>query len=157
MTTLPSRRGFRAFRAFRASGDDGVALPMVLGTMLILTAFLLGSLALALNSMAPSRADQDAKAALAAAQAGIDEYISRLSASGGQYWTNDGVDANNSAFDSTTPVPGCDGGGRSVPGVGIQAARFCYKVITSKTETASKGYIDLVVTGTSARPGVAAR
>ena len=40
-----------------------------------------------------------------------------------------------------------------MPGVGIQAARFCYEVITPKTVTASEGYIDLVITGTSTRPG----
>jgi len=137
----------------RASGDEGVALPMVLGTMFILTAFLLTSLGLALANMNPARADQDSKAALAAAQAGIDEYISQLSASGGQYWTNDGVDPANPAFDTIPATPACDGGGRSVPGAGVVTASFCYRVLTPKTVTAQAGYIDLQVTGSSSPPG----
>ena len=75
-----AKRFFLRVRVGRASSDQGVALPMVLGTMLVLTAFLFSSLALALKSMNPARGDQDSKAALAAVQAGIDEYISRLSA-----------------------------------------------------------------------------
>jgi hypothetical protein len=137
----------------RVSGDEGVALPMVLGTMFILTAFLLASLALALNNIIPARADQDSKAALAAAQAGIDEYISQLSASGGQYWANGGVDANNPAFDAVPATQACDGGGRRVPGIGFVTARFCYRVLTPKTVTAAEGYIDLVVMGSSTPPG----
>ena len=126
---------------------------MVLGTMFILTAFLLASLALAMNNMVPARADQDSKAALAAAQAGIDEYISQLSASGGQYWTNGGVDANNPAFDTvpaTRPATVVVG---ACQAAAVRAARFCYKVLTPKTVTAAEGYIDLMVTGSSTPPG----
>lgn len=124
--------------------DDGVALPMVLGAMMVLTAFMLTSLALVLGNTAPSRADQDSKAALAAAQAGVDEYVSRLSATGGQYWVNGNTDASNDAFTATgTPVPGTGGDG----------AKFRYQVLTSAATTAQDGYLTLKVTGTSAPPG----
>lgn len=139
-------------RLARATGDDGVALPMVLGVMLVLTAFLLSSLALVVTNMAPARADQDSKAALAAAQAGMDEYIARLNATQGQYWTKGNTDPTNPAFDADATTPGCDGGGVSVPGSGGEGARFCYRVLTASTVTASQGYIDLKVTGTSTPP-----
>lgn len=148
MTTTFMRRT----RTLRLSGDEGVALPMVLGTMFVLTAFLLASLALVLTNMRPARADQDSRAALAAAQAGIDEYVSQLSASGGQYWTNGGVDPANLAFDSTPATPACDGPGRRVPGAGGTAARFCYRVVSTVAQTARDGVITLEVTGTSTPP-----
>lgn len=135
------------------SSDDGVALPMVLGTMFILTAFLLTSLGLVLANTAPARADQDAKAAVAAAQAGIDEYIAQLNATQGSYWTRGNVDPANPAFDADPSTPGCDGGGRTVPGAGPQAARFCYRVLTTTAITAAQGFIILEVTGMSRPPG----
>jgi hypothetical protein len=128
----------------RCRREDGVALPIVLGLMLMLTAFMLSSLALVLNNMAPSRSDQDSRAALAAAQAGIDEYISRLSANS-EYWDRGNVDAANPAFGATgTPVPGT--------GTGTNGPRFRYRVLTSSATTAQEGFITLEVTGTSRPP-----
>lgn len=131
------------------SDDAGVALPMVMGTMFILTVLMLTSLSLVLTNTRPARADQDSKAALAAAQAGVDEYISRLTSTNGQYWTNAGVDPTNPAMDPNPATPQCEGGGRTIPGAGANAARFCYRVMTPTTETAKFGYIKLQVTGTS--------
>lgn len=144
-------RGRRA-RMGAGGKDDGVALPMVLGTMFILTIFLLTSLSLVLANTRPARADQDSKTALAAAQAGVDEYISRLTSTNGQYWTNAGVDAANPAMDPNPATPQCENGGRSVPGAGATAAKFCYRVLTPTTETAKFGYIKLEVTGMSTPP-----
>lgn len=123
----------------RRTGDEGVALPMVLGTMFVLTAFLLTSLGLVINNMAPSRSDQDAKAALAAAQAGVDEYISRLNANS-EYWAEGNGDPDNDAFTSD---------GVAIPGTGGQAASFRYTVLTDDATTAQQGFITLQVTGTS--------
>ena len=117
--------------------------------MFILTVLMLASLSLVLTNTRPARADQDSKAALAAAQAGIDEYISRLTSTNGQYWTNAGVDATTPAMDPNPATPQCEGGGRTIPGAGTSAARFCYRVMTPTTETAKFGYIKLQVTGTS--------
>jgi hypothetical protein len=57
-----------------------------------------------MSGTAPSRADQDAKAAVAAAQAGIEEFISRLNADD-TYYANNG----------STPAPGLRRG-RQHPG-----------------------------------------
>ncbi len=129
--------------AARRVTDDGFAVPFVLFTMFILTAFLLTSLGMVLNQTAPSRADQDAKAALAAAQAGIDEYISRLSANS-EYWARGNVDAANGAFTAA---------GVDVPGTGGRGAAFRYRVLTDAAVTAQQGYIDLEVTGSSQPAG----
>ncbi|GAB4067617.1 hypothetical protein GCM10028777_24150 [Angustibacter speluncae] len=140
---------FRRLRVVRGSGDEGVALPMVLGTMFVLTTFLLTSLAVVLNNMAPARSDQDSRAAVAAAQAGIDEYISRLSSTSGNYWEKGNTDPTNPAFDENGATPGCGTGGRRLPGTGGAGALFCYRVTTSLSTTAQQGYIDLEATGVS--------
>ncbi len=81
MTLLSFRR--------RRGADEGFALVAVLGSMAVLTAFLLAALAYATNAMPTSRRDQDAKAALAAAQAGIDDYVARLNMRGDYFLTTD--------------------------------------------------------------------
>ncbi len=64
--------------ARRPEGEDGMALVMVLATMLIASTFAFSSLAYALNTQSFSRKNQDFHSALAAAQAGIDDYIGYL-------------------------------------------------------------------------------
>ena len=129
----------------RRTGDDGFALVAVLGTMVVLTAFLLGTLGYALRNAQPSRDDQDAKAALAAAQAGIEEYVAQLRAND-TYFTNNGVAPANPAFDGDG-----DGIGRAVPGTGGAGATFRYKLLTSAQDVGRFGVIRLKVTGTSGR------
>ena len=141
MTLSPSTRSLAARR--RAGDDDGFALLTVLGSMVIITTFLLTTLAYALNNAAPSRKDQDAKAALAAAQAGIEEYISRLNAND-TYFDNNGVDPANPAFDGDG-----DGFGVAVPGTGGLAASFRYKQLNSAADIGTSGIIRLRVIGTS--------
>lgn len=136
-------RSVRVRGQARGHAEAGAALPVVLGVMLTLTAFMLSALALVLNNMAPSRSDQDSRAALAAAQAGVDEYISRLSVDS-EYWDRGNADPGNTAFDPA---------GRVVPGTGTEGARFRYRVLTDSATTAQQGYIVLEVTGTSQPPG----
>jgi hypothetical protein len=122
-----------------ASNDDGgFALLTVLGTMAVITLFLLSTLAYALNNAQPSRDDQDGKAALAAAQAGIEDYVSRLNADD-TYYTNNGNDPANDAFGSGVVIYGTDGA----------AASFRYQLLTTDVETAVSGIIRLRVTGQS--------
>jgi Tfp pilus assembly protein PilX len=129
----------------RRPEDDGVALLTVIGTMGILTLFLLSTLAFVLANTTPSRKDQDAKAALAAAEAGVDEYISRLNAND-SYWTTGNTDATNTAFNAS---------GRDVPGTNGASATFKYQLLTTPTDTATSGQIRLQVTGISSpRNGV---
>jgi hypothetical protein len=130
----------RSLRTPRAdhSADDGFALLTVLGSMAVITMFLLSSLAYALHNAKPSRDDQDGKAALAAAQAGIDEYLSRLTADD-TYYTNNGNDPSNPAFGAGVPIYGTDGAGAS----------FRYQLLTTDVETAASGIIRLLATGES--------
>src|SRR5664279_6118641 len=97
----------------RLPSDRGFTLVAVMGTMAILTVFLLASLGFAMTNMAPNRKDQDSKAAMAAAQAGIDDFVSRLNGND-SYWVNNSSDkfaasgdTSNAAFAATgVSIPG---------------------------------------------------
>jgi hypothetical protein len=122
----------------RIGDDEGVALITVMGAMVVLTTFALGALAFALQGAPMSRKAQDSVTALAAAQAGIDDYISRLNVNPTYYGVNStGVDPANLAFSSGAPVPGS------------ASASFRYRLLTTPTETARTGFIRLQSTGTS--------
>lgn len=138
----PPRSGRQA-----AGRDEGVALPVVMGTTAVIMLFLLGALAATLANAVPARADQDAKAAVAAAQAGIDEYVSRLNLTGGGYWERGNTDPANPALSAA---------GMPVPGTSAQGARFRYRLLTTSAQTAQQGFILLEVTGT-ASAGTGAR
>lgn len=116
--------------------DGGFALVAVVGAMMVLTAFALTALTFAVSSLRPSRTDQDSKAAVAAAQAGIDEYLSRLDASD-NYWTNNNIDPNNKAFTTGSPVPGTAG-----------RATFTYRAISTPAVN-GRGIVRLRSTGAS--------
>ena len=126
MTLLRLRRG---------AADGGFALVTVLGSMAVLTAFLLATLAYSVNAMPTSRRDQDAKAALAAAQAGIDDYVARLGVRDDYFLTTD----------STNPA--LTGAGAKVGG---GAASFVYEVL-NRDQVAATGVLRLKVTGRAAR------
>ena len=131
-------RAFWRRPRLRVLTEDGVALVSVVGAMTIVTLFLLTGLALVLTNAPKSRQDQDAKTAIAAAEAGVQDYISRLNGND-SYWTNGNTDAGNAAF---------SGSGRVMPGTGTAGARYTYKVLNTST-VASAGQILLQVTGTS--------
>jgi hypothetical protein len=121
------------------SGDDGMAIVFVLGTMTVLTLFLLVSLAFALRNTSPAREDQDSKTAVQAAQAGLEEYISRLNGDS-QYWTQGNSDGTNLAFGTGQAIQGTSGAG----------AKYTYKVLSTSADVASTGFLRVQVTGTSA-------
>src|ERR1700752_5236634 len=115
----------RRTRHHRHGRDDrGVALVAVMIAMFVISSFLLVSLTYGLQNSTASRRDQDAKTATAAAQAGLEEYLSRLNASP-TYYTKGNVDSANPAFTS----------GRAVPGTGTSGATYTYKVLTSSSDT----------------------
>lgn len=130
-------------------GDDGIALPAVLLSMLVLTAFALAALAFVVQSTPSNRTTADAKAALAAAQAGVDEYTSRLNGRPTYYTA---VDATNKAFtqkaDGSAFTDGRDPRGATVPGTTDSFYR--YRMLTAPSTTARSGLIRLRVTGTAA-------
>ncbi|WP_380175598.1 hypothetical protein ACFEMC_09020 [Kineococcus sp. DHX-1] len=129
---------FARLRVSRSGDDEGVALITVLGAMVAMTLFAMVALTLALQNSTPSRTDQDRKIALAAAQAGIDDFISRLNAND-TYYQNQGNDASNPAF--TT--------GRTIQGTGTSGGSFTYRLLSSNSYTASTQRIVLEVTGKS--------
>jgi Tfp pilus assembly protein PilX len=105
MKTRIGRRVLRLFWPRRRPGDDaGVALVLVVGSMLVLTMFATGALAYAVNTMPLSRHDQDFNAALGAAQAGIDDYIRHLNEND-SYWA--APDCTNEALVGPLGT-GCD-------------------------------------------------
>ena len=131
----PGGRG----RRLRRRGDDGVALISVLGLMMVLTLFLVTSLAFVLQNSTTSRKNQDAKAALAAAEAGLEEYIARLNADS-NYFVLGNTDATNAAFSSA---------GRVIPGVSGVLSKYTYTVLSSSSDVTRDAALRIQVTGTS--------
>ena len=70
----------------RSSGDEGFALITTVLTLAVLAAFSLVALQQTIANTAASRKDQEWVAALAAAQAGVDDYVSRLNETNGGYF-----------------------------------------------------------------------
>jgi len=122
-----------------ARDERGTALVTTLIVMAVMTSLSLVLLDQALSSQKFSRRDQDFKAALAGAEAGIDDYVHRLNDSNGSYysWTTSNPDPANTAMGPASgswhwaPVPQ---GNATDP----QRAWFHYDVDTS-TYTGSGG------------------
>ena len=114
-----------------ADGEDGFALVTVLLTMVLLAAFSLVALQQTIGNTQASRKDQDWVAALAAAQAGVDDYISRLNDSNGTYYLhtptstplNPAMGFSAPGVPTWAPVP--------VAGAGTAQGSFHYDVDTS--------------------------
>lgn len=135
----------RQLRA-RASGDQGFTLVAVMGTMSIVTVFLLASLAYGIANMAPNRKDQDAKAAMAAAQAGIDDFVSRLNGND-SYWVNNSSDKFVTSGDTANAA--FTAAGVPIPGTGLGPVSYKYTVLSTSAQTTQSGIIRLQSTGKS--------
>ena len=72
------------------NGEHGVAMVTVMMIVLVLTLLMVATVNYAIQSQPLSRRDQDWNAALAAAQAGVDDYLYRLQQDGGYYVTSTG-------------------------------------------------------------------
>lgn len=126
--------------------DEGIALVSVIAAGVIICLFLVLSLALVMSTAPRARADQDAKTALAAAQAGLDEFTSRMTLRG------DDVasvlnDTSNPAFDTDPATDACDGPGTKLVGQNRSNARFCYRIASDPRDASSQGILTLDVTG----------
>ncbi|MEA2481713.1 MAG: hypothetical protein QOJ07_3635 [Thermoleophilaceae bacterium] len=71
----------------RLSDESGFTMVVVMGVLLVATLFSVAAIASADKDIAPSRADIDRKEAYAAAEAGLNDYMSRLNQDS-NYWTN---------------------------------------------------------------------
>lgn len=123
-------------RAPTGRSEQGYALVVVLLVATVVGLLAVAALGYGISSQTVSRRDQDWNAALAAAEAGVDDYELRLNEDG-NYWTygpgNPSPDGN-AAFTSWVEVPG-----------GNTASRFRYDVDASTI--ASDGRIQLTSTG----------
>jgi Tfp pilus assembly protein PilX len=143
----------------RADGEDGFALVTVLLTIVLLAAFSLVALQQTINNTAAARKDQDWVAALGAAQAGLDDYLSRLNDTNGAYYLY-----TTTSPDPANPAMGFDAGGApkwaSVPVAGTATAqgRYHYDVDTSTyTGTASVASNGNIVVHSTGRVGARTR
>ncbi|HYY10681.1 MAG TPA: hypothetical protein VE781_07050 [Kineosporiaceae bacterium] len=129
-------------RLLRRRDDAGFVLPAVVLSGLLLMLFLLVAMTGVLRAASLGRLDQDGKIAMAAAQAGIEDYLSRLN-SDQDYWRRGNDDTSNPALAAAgRPIQGTAGGG----------GRYHYEVLSDVDETARTGVVRLLVTGTSS-PG----
>jgi hypothetical protein len=76
-------------RRVQGTSEEGFAMIIVIGTAMVLTLVVAVVLAYATLSVLRSRHEQDYLAAIAAAQAGVDDYLSRLNADNTYWQTTD--------------------------------------------------------------------
>lgn len=136
----------RRMRAVR--GDSGVALVMVLGVTFVLSALVVATLAYTVTGVDSARRDQDWQAALAAADAGTDDYLSKLNEDS-FYWKYGNKSVAYSAASNVTLPTGSNAnaaftGWTDVAG-SAGRAQFRYEVDTSGF--LSSGLVKLRTTG----------
>src|SRR5690606_6083646 len=140
------------FRTPARRDDDGAALVLVVGSMLVLAMLALTALAYAIGSQRFARYTQDYTSGMAAAQSGIEHYISQLNRND-RY--SDEIDCSNPALNGPMP-PSTNSCGYTMstePGwapvdpanTAPEAPHFHYSVDASRSR--SEGTIVLTVTG----------
>jgi hypothetical protein len=87
-----------------ARDDSGVALVTVIGIGMMLTLLMFATTGFAVNQLKQVHNDQDWNAALAAAQAGVDDYVSKISADGTYYQYGDKTNPYSAASNVTLPT-----------------------------------------------------
>lgn len=125
-SSTPSRE-LSAVPSHKTPNDDGVALPMVIGTAAVIFALLAVSTTALMKAMPTASKDFHNKRAAAAARQGVYHYLTKLSDSGGTYGVDGAGDPGNPAFDTDLTTPSCDGPGQKVDST-PDAATFCYRV-----------------------------
>ena len=137
--------------ALRRHDDDGFALVLVVGSMLILAMLAMTGLAYVARSAKFARYDQDYSASMTAAQSGVEDFISRLNRDD-TYGTV--VDCTNPAWQGPTTLYNlCDWNSTTTPGwapvtpgvTGPSAAAFHYSV--DATNSAATGVMMVTATG----------
>ena len=116
--------------------DDGVAMILVIGWSMLMMGMALVVVQSVIRQIQPSARSEHSFAALAAAEAGVDDYRARLLGSATPYYLID--DTENPAFTGWTPVPGGD-----------TDAEFTY--VVDRTRVRSGGDLRVYVTGRSPR------
>jgi hypothetical protein len=120
----------------RLPGQDGVAMITVMMIVVVLSLLMVAALGYAVQSEPSARRDQDWNAALAAAQAGVDDYLYRLQQDDGYYLY--------SATSPPTPANAAFTGWQTIPGP-ANDGQFHYSVDLARY--ASQGILQLTSTG----------
>lgn len=136
----------------RRNDEDGVAMVTVLLLSMIMLLIVAGTMAAAMQSMPISRRDQDWSAALAAAEAGIDDYLFRLNENDQYYLYGNPAGSpskpappdGNKAFTQWVPVPGASAS-TTCPTAPTNVA--CFRYTADTTNLVSQGAILLTSTG----------
>lgn len=142
-----------AKRRLTRSGDDaGVVMAFVVITMLVVTMFVTAGLAYAVQSQTFARGNQDRNAALAAAQAGVDDYIAHLNRNDNYARQSPFTDCTNLAMRGPkAPANGCGWTAATAVGWTVMNAgdptgpAFHYDVNASRLD--STGVVDVKSTG----------
>lgn len=106
--------------------DEGFALITVVGTMAVLMLFVLAATAFAAGNVPNSRRAQDYAAAIAAAQAGVDDFLSRLNTCDTHWAAPCPGSAAETARDAWATVPGSP---QPLP------AQYTYTVVSTPATT----------------------
>ena len=116
--------------------DDGIAIITVMLFMMVVTTLVVGMIGSSMAAQRLSRRDQDRTAAMAAAQAGVDDYMYRLQLDDG-YWrytsANPPASPANRAFTGWLPIPGSTGAGAFH--YDVDAARIATEGVVVLTST----------------------
>ncbi len=129
-------------KRFRAQTDgshdeSGIAMIIAIIVVLLMTLIPLAIVQGAIAQLPLSRHDQDHESALAAAEAGVDDYMNRLGQNS-NYWTYSATNPPspaNTAFTGWTRVAGLDSNAE------------CFRYTPNTTQTASTGIVYLTSSG----------
>ncbi len=117
--------------------EAGIAMIVVITVVMLMTIIPLAIVQGAIAQLPLSRHDQDHEAALAAAEAGVDDYLNRL-AQNSNYWTYSATNPPtpaNAAFTAWVQVSGPSTNGE------------CYRYRADSTQTAATGIVYLTSSG----------
>lgn len=126
----------------RPTGEDGMGMVLVVSSMLIGSMFAFAALGAALNTQNASRSNQDWNGALAAAQAGVDDYIAYLNRN--DNYARTPIDCTNVAI--RTPA-NCSMpfGWKPLDAASPNLGEYHYDIDPSKLE--SEGIVEVTSTG----------
>jgi Tfp pilus assembly protein PilX len=146
-TSMMRRLASRA--RLRRGDDQGIAMIMVMASITVLTLLVTAALGYALQAQPQARHDQDWNAALAAAQAGIDDYLSRLNQND-SYWQS--VDCANPAMKGAkTGTNSCGYTTSTTPGwlnlSSVTASRGAFHYDVDASAIYSQGVVRVTSTG----------
>jgi hypothetical protein len=115
----------------------------VLGTMMVLSLLVALATVTAASSVRGARGGQDYQSALAAAEAGVADYLSRLNIDASYY-----LRANSTVTDASNPAM-TTAGGVTLPG-STSGATFRYRVLSTAAEVSSTATVRIEAVGRSA-------